>query len=731
MSADPRFLRDFAETRAFTLGRPARPQLTPDGSAVLFLRSPARSPTHRLFQLDVASGQVHQLVAGEDLVGPDGEAALSAEEQARRERQRITDSGITAFQLSPDGAQVLVPYGGRLFLVARSGGAIRALTGAGAPPPIDARFSPDGTRVAFVREGDLQVIDLGGAHDDIPRARALTSGATADRFRGLAEFVAQEEMARHEGFWWSPAGDRLLFAEVDQSGVEQFSIADPARPEREPLRFRYPRPGLPNARVRLGLIDVAARADTPESTWLSWDHDRYPYVARVLWDTTRAPLAVLVQTRDQRQVALLAVDPGTGHTRPLVQESDPDWVNLDRDLPRWLPDGSGLLWASEADGDRELQLRDPAGALVRPLLGAEQQFQSLVHVSPDARSLIFLAGDPVHNRLERLDLASGARTPLAPEAPGEHAPVFARSGQRWVDTVVRQDAMPDTRVVSPGGPGPVLPSVAEDPPFRVNLQLTETAKPGDQLGHQPSFRAAIIRPTDFQPGRRYPVVLHVYGGPHHLSVKADARLFAFDQWLAEHGCIVVALDNRGTPRRGRAWELAIKGQLGDVPLADQVAGLQALGRQHPELDLERVGVYGWSFGGYLSALAILCRPDLFKVAVAGAPVVDWRDYDTHYTERYLDLPEAEPAAYDRSSLLAHAGKLSRPMMIIHGTADDNEYFIHSLKLVDALFRAGKRFDFLPLPRVTHQIADPLVRERLWGQVARYLMESLRAPRSLD
>jgi dipeptidyl-peptidase 4 len=729
VSADPRFLRDFAETRAFTLGRPARPQLTPDGSAVLFLRSPARSPEHRLFQMDVASGQVTQLVAGEELVGPGGEAALSAEEQARRERQRITDSGITGFQLSPDGAQVLVPYAGRLFLVARSGGAIRPVTDAGAPPPLDARFSPDGTRIAFVREGDLHVIEL-DASSGIPEARALTTGATADRFRGLAEFVAQEEMARHEGFWWSPAGDRLLFAEVDQSDVEQFSIADPARPEREPLRFRYPRPGLPNARVRLGLLDAApAGADTP-ATWLSWDHERYPYVARVLWDTTRAPLAVLVQTRDQRQVALLAVDVVTGDTRPLVEEGDPDWVNLDRDLPRWLPDGSGLLWASEAGGaigHRQLQLRDPTGALVRPLLGTEQQFQALVHVSPDARSLIFLAGDPVHNRLVRLDLASGACAPLAPEAPAEHTPVFARSGQRWVDTVVRHDAMPESRVVSLGGPGPVLPSVAEDPPVRVNLQLTETASNGDQ----PSFRAAIIRPTDFQQGRRYPVVLHVYGGPHHLSVKADARVFAFDQWLAEHGCIVVALDNRGTPRRGRAWERAIKGQLGEVPLADQVAGLQALGRQHPELDLERVGVYGWSFGGYLSALAVLRRPDVFKVAVAGAPVVDWRDYDTHYTERYLDRPETESAAYDHASLLSHAGGLSRPLLIIHGTADDNVYFFHSLKLVDALFRAGKRFDFLPLPRVTHQIADPLVREQLWGQVARYLMESLRAARSLD
>ena len=756
----PHFLRDFAQTRAFTLGRPARPQITADGSAVLFLRSPARSSEHHLYQLDVASGKTELLLRPEDLPGEGSARELSAQEraqeqaqaqaqaqeQARLERQRITDTGFTSFQLSPDASarQVLIPNAGRLYLMERPGTvapgrstvSVRLLTAADAPPAIDARFSPDGRWLAFVSAGDLYVLDL---TSERPTSRAITSGATGERSFGLAEFVAQEEMARHEGFWWSPASDRLLFAEVDESEVESFTIADPARPERSPVSFRYPRPGRANATVRLGLASVKAgtadAAASPSLTWLKWDLQRYPYVARVLWDSPAAPLAVLVQTRDQREVALLAVDQDTGATSPLVVERDSDWVNLDRDLPRWMPDGSGLLWARETREGRGVDLLAADGSRGRPLLGPEDNFHSVSHLAADGRTLYFLAGDPVRNHVARLDIPSGRRVRLTAD-PGEHVAVFAREAPRWVDLRTRPDGMPDTRVLSTDDDGvvqagPLLPSVAEDAPFPIQLELTET-------GGDPSFRAAIIRPAAFDPARRYPVVLHVYGGPHHLTVRADARNYVLDQWIADHGCVVVALDNRGTPRRGRDWERAIKGALGEVPLADQVAGLQALARRYPELDLERVGVFGWSFGGYLSALAVLRRPDLFKVGVVGAPVVDWRDYDTHYTERYLGVPENAQGtapetseAYDRASLLTYAGQLSRPLLLVHGTADDNVYFFHSLKLAEALFRAGKHFDFLPLPRVTHQIADPLLREQLWSRVVRYLVESLLGPGRFD
>jgi dipeptidyl-peptidase-4 len=312
---------------------------------------------------------------------------------------------------------------------------------------------------------------------------------------------------------------------------------------------------------------------------------------------------LLVQTRDQREVAWLAVDAHTGLTRALVVERDLAWVNLDRDLPRWLPDGSGLLWPSERSGRRALELRRPDGSFEREVAGGADDFLSLVHVAPDAREVVVLAGDSVTSRLERLPV----RAVINSDRAAEHAPVFSSDGSLFVDTCTAANAWPESVVCRADGTSlHRLPDSAEPPPFRVSLELT-TAGP---------FRAAIVRPRRFERGHRYPVVVQVYGGPHALTVKADERQYLLPQWIADHGVIVVCLDNRGTPRRDRAWERAIKGRFGDVPLDDQVAGLQALGARHPELDLDRVGIYGWSFGGYMAALAVLRRPDVFKAGAA-------------------------------------------------------------------------------------------------------------------
>jgi dipeptidyl-peptidase-4 len=701
IAPSPDFLRAFAETRAFLLGRPSRIQPAPDGATVLFLRSPPRDPTLGLYELTVATGETRELVTPAQILGGAAEQVSDAE-KARRERMRVTERGFTSFLLSPDGGTVLLPLSGHLYLYERGSGGVRRL-----PLPdgaaLDPRFSPDGKRVAFVLANDLWVVDTDtdlGARS----ARPLTEGGSDERTRGLAEFVAQEEMARHEGYWWSPVGDLLAYAEVDQSGVERFAIADPARPERAPVTFHYPRPGRANARVRLGLVGV----DGDRRSWVTWDDARYPYLARVLWDTPHAPLTLLVQTRDQREVALLAVDPRSGATRPLLVERDEAWVNLERDLPRWLPDGSGFLWASEASGLRTLALHRPDGARDRELLS--EGFLSVVQVG--ATSLVVLTGGQVGNRVERLSLRDGARAALTDD-DGEHAPVAARDGSLLVDTRTGPAALPEAVVLrADGATVGRLPDAAETPPFRVNLELTTAG--------EARFPAAIVRPRDFQAGRRYPVIVQVYGGPHALTVKADERQYLLSQWIADHGAVVVCLDNRGTPRRDRGWERAIKGRFGEVPLEDQVAGLRALGARYPELDLERVGVFGWSFGGYMAALAVLRRPEVFKVGVAGAPVVDWLDYDTHYTERYLDLPDAAPEAYRSSSLLTHAAGLERPLMIIHGTADDNVYFFHALKLADALFRAGRPFELVPLAGVTHQVPDPEVRARMWRRIVDYL-----------
>jgi dipeptidyl-peptidase-4 len=273
--------------------------------------------------------------------------------------------------------------------------------------------------------------------------------------------------------------------------------------------------------------------------------------------------------------------------------------------------------------------------------------------------------------------------------------------------------------------------VAETPPFRPRVELIN-------LGHPPvdalrfkaeggGYYCAVVRPRNYDPSKKYPVIVDVYGGPRHLHVPAAMRNWLLPQWLADQGFIVVAIDGRGTPFRGHEWEKSIYKQFGSVPLDDQVAGLQALGKKFPELDLTHVGIVGWSFGGYLSALAVMKRPDVFHAAVAGAPVCDWLDYDTHYTERYLGLPQENPGAYKEASLLTYADRLSRPLLIVHGTADDNVFFRHTLKLTDALFRAGKEFEVLPLPGLTHMVPDPVVTERLWTRIARHFQKHLGAP----
>ncbi len=708
------FLRDLAETRGFQLGHPVRPQITPDGRSVVFLRGQARNATLALFETDVTTGQTRTLAIPSDL-GDVTTTELSDAEKARRERLRVTASGFTSFNLSPDGSAVLVPMGDRIFVVERATGAARCLAVFPGEAVLDPRFSPDGHLVAFVRGHNLWVASVA---PDGPPPRALSSGGTEDLFYGLPEFVAQEEMARHEGYWWSPDGRTLAVAQVDQRHVERFATSDPSRPERPPQLARYPRPGRDNAHVRLGLFAVDTEIPSPATLWVQWDFDRYPYLARVLWDTPHAPLALLVQARSQREVALLAVDEASGQTHALVSETDAAWVNLDRDLPRWLPDGRGLLWASERSGHRALELRSPQGILMRELVGGPQRFISLVHMSPASDSLVVLQGDALRNQIVRVSLGASAPVPLSVDY-AEHSPSFSRDGSLFVDMPLSCQAWPRTTVHSgfDGARLCQLPDVAEIPPFSVNLELTSA-------GESRSFAAAVVRPRDFDAARTYPVVVLVYGGPHAQMVKADQRHYLLAQWVADRGALVVSIDNRGTPRRGRAWERAIKGSFGVVPLQDQVEGLQALAARYPEMDLQRVGIYGWSFGGTMAALAVLRRPDIFTVAVAGAPVVDWHDYDTHYTERYLGMPADNEAGYRASSPLSYASDLKRPLLLIHGTADDNVYAFHSLKLADALFRAGRPFDFLPLAGVTHQVAQPDLRQRLWQRIADYLFSHL-------
>jgi dipeptidyl-peptidase 4 len=706
---DREFVRRLALTKSFTYGLPVQSTPTPDGKSVLFLRSGPRDKRQALFELDVATGAVREVLRADALVKSE---TLSAAEAARRERMRITASGLASFELSKDGARVLVTMSGKLFVFTRATGAVKELP---ASDVIDPHFSPDGTRVAYVKGADVYAVAVDGG-----RETAVTRGGSEARTHGVAEFVAQEELDRSRGFWFSPDGARILYEEADASKVETLYIADPTKPERPPLKTAYPRAGRANAEVRFGLVGLQGGA----TTWIDWDHARFPYVATARWEApdggTASFLTLYVMDRLQENAQLLLVDPKTGKTRALVTEHDDAWLDHDPSLPRFMPDGR-FLWSSDRGGPNVLELRAPSGEAVRVVASGYRELYDLDPVAGVAT--LAKEDDPTRARIAHVPVADAGNG--REESAGEGV-LTARFGRGQHDVYVvrelQRTRMPRTYVRNKAGTIKVdVPSVAEDPGAVPQPEIVSVGP--DEV------KVAVLRPRGFDPSRRYPVIDAAYGGPGHTTVIAAAQSYLRDQWLADAtGAIVVALDARGTPHRGHDWERALDGKIGQVPLDGHVKTIEALGKRFPEMDTAHVGIYGWSFGGYLSALAVLERPDVYRVAVAGAPVVDWRDYDTAYTERYLGLPDRSTAAYDEASLLTHAapkpGAPVRPLLLIHGTADDNVYFTHSLKLADAMERASRPFELMPLVGITHLPYDPDMAEKLWTRVAEFLRAHL-------
>jgi dipeptidyl-peptidase-4 len=685
---------DLAQTRGYSLGLPVHATPTPDGKSVIFLRSGPRDTHLRLYSYDIASRTARELAKPE--TGPEH---LSVEEKARRERARMTMTGITSFALSDDGSTLLVSEADKLAHLSLPAGTETPVPGSGWIAPI---LSPDGRFLAAVRDNDLHVVDLTTGQDT-----QLTHGGTDILTHGLAEFIAAEELDRADGTWWSPDSSKLVFEEADSTGVEKHFIADPEHPSVQPVEFRYPRAGTANAKTRLGILPRAGG----KPVWIDWDHEALPYIGRVIWPK-HGPLTLVLLNRAQTVETVMRVDPDTGHTSKLLTETDPAWIDLNPSivrsasaqsaLPHYLADGSGFLWAAERPDGWQLELHHMDGSLDHALTPPGFHFDALDDVNGD--SVTFTASpDRLDTGIFSVSLHGGSPKPVT-QLAGLHDANFGEGHGLFTDRFSAANGEAGTAILRADGTSlGLLPSVAEAPPSIPKVSFMTV---GDR-----KLDALVIRPSGFSKGRRYPVILSVYAGPTVKVVQRAVRGYLEDQCLADHGFIVVSVDGRGTPGRDSAFEHATKGDLIDLPLQDQVDGVQALGKLVPEMDLSRVGVTGWSFGGYFTAMATIRRPDVFKAGVAGAPVVDFADYDTAYTERYLSTPEEDPNGYKVSNVLTYAANLSRPLLIMHGLTDDNVYFQNTVKLTQALIKAGKPYNLLLLPG-THLLPDPLLRQRV-------------------
>lgn len=685
------FPRQNARTRRFTLGRPRSFSVSPDGDMVLFVRSSSGTDrVGRLWRWTADEGEVevvdpHRLLSG-------ATEELSATEKARRERAREAAGGIVSYSVDSDFSCVVFSLSGRLFTTSPTGiNAVREIDVPGAV--VDPRVDPTGQRVAFVTAGRLHVVSLA---DDAVQALSPEAG-TEDVTWGLADFIAAEEFDRSRGFWWSPDGTQLLVQRSDESPVGTWFVSNPAMPDAPPTAQRYPAAGSANPVVSLWLLDVSggvSEVPMPEGA---------EYLATVHWSNRGAPVLGVLDRR-QQSASWHSVDVAAHTTQLLRTVTDGGWVDVVPGSGSWDYEGR-LLTVEVRDSDFAL-CRD--GERISPV---NMQVRAVASVS--ATHTTVLASEDAGDQ-QVWSLAGTSAQLLSPETGWS---AVAEGGATHVVVCADLDrALPSATITTATETHEV--TTYADLPL-INPQVTLIPGGPDQP------RVALLLPTTWAPtDGSLPVLMNPYGGPQHVSVAHHQGAFRESQWFADQGFAVVVVDGRGTPGRP-GWERAVLGDFAGPVLEDQITGLHAVAHAFPELDLERVAIRGWSFGGYLAALAVIDRPDVFHSGIAGAPVTDWMLYDTGYTERYLGVPEDESdEAYRMSSLLERASGLTQPLQIIHGLADDNVFVAHSLRLSQVLTENGCPHEVLPLTGITHMATQEDVAENLLTLQVDFLRRSL-------
>ena len=708
---------------------------SPDGSRVAFLRGKPTDP----FQLDLWEYRIEDqqtaLLVDSTALLP-GLESLSDEEKARRERSRTASfKGILEYDFAPDGSKLLFPLNGELFLFDLTGKSPRpeALTRRELGFVTDARVSPKGRYISFVREHNLWVLVLATR-----QTLQLTHDGGGTIENGLAEFIAQEEMGRSEGYWWAADDSAIAFTRVDQQAVpiqRRFEInADGT----EVIEQHYPAAGQANVGIKLGVVELASALPattsaasgnaqllpaTAPTSWVDLGTDPDIYLARVAWTADALGLSYQVQSRDQRRLELRLWSRADGKQRTLLSETSTSWINLHNDL-RFLKDASGFIWQSEREGTRRLYLYGMDGQLKHPLTPPHWVVDRLLAVDLAADRLSFASGgiDPLQRQIFSVPISTqGLEVTQLSHGEGMHDAVFADNGQIYVDTFSDPATPPQVRLhAADGSELAVLEANRLDEthpywPYHGEHALPEFGSIKGAAGQTLYYR--LTKPADFDPGKRYPVLLYVYGGPHVQKVQKawDDPLV---QVMARRGYLVFSLDNRGSDRRGKAFEEALHRRLGGVEVTDQLEGVDWL-RTQPFVDAKRIGVFGWSYGGYMSLMLLAQASDRIACGVAGAPVTDWSLYDTHYTERYLDQPAANAEGYAQSSVFAHLDGLKSPLRLIHGMADDNVLFTHSTRLISALQQRAIDFELMTYPGGKHGLSSPWMKKHAYRGIVEF------------
>ena len=668
--------------------------LSPDGTLVTYLRARADNPrVTDLWAADVAGGAPRRLIDAAALI-PTGRD-LSEAEKSRRERQGVQTSGVVAYDWDDEGRFILAPVEGDLWLWTRADGSLRRLTET-PEDEVDARVSPKGGFVSFVRGDNLWIAPSGGGE-----AKALTRDGTEVRSWATPEFIAQEEMDRQTGYWWSPDETRIALTRVDLSGVDVVERFDVNAAGAVIVPQRYPRTGRPNARVELFVAGLDGGA--PVAVDLGADPDIY--LARVDWSRNGRTLYVQRQSRDQKRLDLLAVDPATGASRVLLTETSPHWVELTDDF-RPLKDGS-FLWSSERSGWKHLYLHGPDGRRIRQVTRGDWPVDAVQGID-EARGVVLFTANrdtPVERRLYEASWRRAQAPRALTGAGGWWTVKVAGRGGAFVGTYEDPTTPPRTGLYRADGERvrwiEENPLDADHPfaPYRDRLQAPRygTLKAADGTDLWWSMRT----PPGFDPARKYPVIVRVYGGPGSAQVR-KVWYDPADQLYLQSGFILFSLDNRGTPNRSTAFKTAIDRRLGQLEVDDQIAGARWLAQQ-PFVDPARIGVTGWSYGGYM-ALMLLTAPDTpFAAGVSGAPPTDWTLYDTHYTERYMGKPSENPTGYAASEVTARLGRLKPgSLLLIHGMADDNVTFDNATRVMANLQGRGVAFETMVYPGLRHR-----------------------------